>query len=184
MRLIFVFRNPVARTMSDYWYHLHRGDIPARPGPEKVLLDRDHWVHDANAYSDNLVRWRAAFGQDTILTLLSEDLRDDPAAALGRVADFLGVVPVAPAGAPTRDNRTIYPRSMALLRWGDWGTQRGRGRPWHGPGLALRNRLFFGGARPPVPAAVTRGLADLYRDEIATFGALIGRDLSHWLAPA
>ena len=52
---------------------------------------------------------------------------------------------------------------------------------------SVRKRLLRWNRTPgspdPVPLDVQRAIADHYRGEIDRLGALIGRDLSHWLQP-
>jgi hypothetical protein len=50
-----------------------------------------------------------------------------------------------------------------------------------GTGLAARARRPLLRQPDLMPACIRRRLLDQFRDDIAETGALIGRDLSHWL---
>jgi len=115
MRLIVVLRDPVERAWSHWRMEYARG-AESRPfawcirqGRQR-LFDAEPWgFHrdlsyvERGFYGEQMERLLALFPREQALVLRAEDLRGDPAAALARVRDFLGVGP-APAPAPREAN--------------------------------------------------------------------------------
>lgn len=90
--------------------------------------------------------------RDALLILFHEDLRDRRLATLRRVFEFLDVEP-----------------SFASDRF---AVERHR----------TADKFPRPVARPRLPAALGRRLADLYRPDLSRLGELTGRDLRHWCA--
>jgi hypothetical protein len=110
-RLIAVLRNPVDRALSHYFHNVrtndrlqHREDLPPREAMAaeearlaEVLTRGDYKSQAYRVYSykargrylEQLERFWAHFPRERLLVLRAEDLFADPAAAIGRVLDFL-----------------------------------------------------------------------------------------------
>jgi len=115
MRLIVVLRDPVERAWSHWRMEYARG-AEARPfawcirqGRQR-LFDAEPWgFHrdlsyvERGFYGEQMTRLLGLFPREQVLVLRAEDLRGDPASALARVREFLGVAP-APAPAPREAN--------------------------------------------------------------------------------
>ncbi len=88
VRVVYLLRHPVERIRSMYLHNVIVGR-ERRPLAQAVLADPMYL--DASRYALQLDRWDAVVPRERVHTMLSEDLRSDPAAALGRLARFLGV---------------------------------------------------------------------------------------------
>jgi hypothetical protein len=209
--IIVVLRDPVDRAISQYFWLMRWGQLPVEPvdvGLMKVIRGEYRGVRHADEileyglYGKHLERFVTTFGEDHLLVLLDSDLRSDPAAARGRVYRFLGVDDsFEPHIARRSRNEGVYPlRRLRFLRLrnrlvydnGDPMTGKLR-RPTRidrallNAAVVLFDRYlvapFVGNDKPPVGPEVRRTLREFYRQDIEKTQALIGRDLSKWLAP-
>ncbi|HSC50186.1 MAG TPA: sulfotransferase domain-containing protein [Gaiellaceae bacterium] len=113
-RLVALVRNPVDRALSHYNHEVALGREPLpfeealdaederlRGEVERMLADpgyfsREWWGHTYRArgrYAEQLERWLAAFPQEQLLVVPTDDLAADPGGVYGRVLAFLGVRP-------------------------------------------------------------------------------------------
>src|ERR1700744_5006575 len=125
MKLIVMLRDPVQRAWSHWKMEYARGAETqpfawcVRQGRQR-LFDAEPWgVHrdlsyvERGFYGEQIARAQALFPRDQLLILRAEDLRADPAAALGRVRGCLGL-PDAPAPRP---------REVHVAREMDYGSE-------------------------------------------------------------
>ena len=132
-RLIFLFRDPVARAWSHWCMEYARGaeDWPfaaaIRQGRGRLARGeaarRSFSYVERGYYGAQVARALSLFAREQMLFLKAEDLGRDPVAVLARVSGFLGIAPFA-QGAELRENRRVerdYPAwiseaDCALLR--------------------------------------------------------------------
>ena len=143
-----------------------------------------------------------AVGRDRCLVVVFDDLVADSAGEAKRIIDFLGLDPIdfVPLSAERRSRQVRYPWLQRLLKRpphklrayvaGRHYRQRLVGHSDDdgdaiGKILSIRKRLLrwnrVEGTKPEVPLAVQQDIAGRLRGEVDKLGALIGRDLSHWL---
>ncbi|MBV8960792.1 MAG: sulfotransferase domain-containing protein [Actinobacteria bacterium] len=129
-KLIALLRDPVERAYSHYEHMRQRGLEPlafeeaVAAEPERLAGEvermqadpryqsRAHriWSYVSRGrYAAQLSTWLAHFPREQLLVLRSEDLFADPAAALRRVHDFVGVEPVALPDYPAYTRRRPGP---------------------------------------------------------------------------
>jgi hypothetical protein len=89
-RLIYLMRNPIDRMISLYGLHLMAG-WETRSLSEALLLDTRY--ADSSRYAMQIQQYLRYFPESQILRLKSEDLRDDRAATLRTILQFIGVEP-------------------------------------------------------------------------------------------
>lgn len=88
VRLIYLIRDPIERIRSHYTHAVfHRG---MHKPVEEAITPRSGFVR-TSLYGAELQRYREYFPADQIQVLLTEDLRDEPAAVLRRIERFLGL---------------------------------------------------------------------------------------------
>ncbi|MBE7189595.1 sulfotransferase [Jatrophihabitans endophyticus] len=125
-RIIAVLRDPVLRTYSHWKERRRQGretlDFTAalaaedgRIGDAEARLvasdDAYSYAHEQQSYARQseyapaLQRWYDRFSRDRILVLASEDYYADPAAALGRTYEFLGLPPLPDRAAASGEVR-------------------------------------------------------------------------------
>ena len=129
-RLVVLLRDPVKRAYSNYWERRGSGleDLDTFEAAieaeerrlagqaERLLADPSYYsVHHDNhsylargRYLEHLRPWLARFPREQLLVLLSEDMYADPAGALARTHEFLGL-PVQPPPTVTHHNRLPVP---------------------------------------------------------------------------
>lgn len=166
-----------------------RGErIPEANQAELFLQYRDMAM-----FAAQIERFFALVPEDRRLVLLQEDLNADCGAVYRRALEFLGL---------PDDGRTEFPRVNAAHAHRSEFIARLILTP-PGPlkapvealrGALRRNRIPFietlkrklrkNATRETMSPAFRAELEDVYRADVARTGALIGRDLSHWLPPA
>jgi hypothetical protein len=189
-KIICTFRNPVERIYSAYklWRHYTLTQFPLDEFIVKVPQ-----VIEVTRYATHLPDWRARFGEDCVLVLLNDDLRDDPQAYLDRVCDFIGIerypVPASAAQGELINSINDLPRFPRVARkarhfmyWLEeiqaYGTSNflERAGAW--------KFIFGGGSKfPPIDPATEAHLRELMLPEIDGLERMIGRDLSAWKGP-
>lgn len=128
-RVLVVTRGFRSMMLSSYSQYVRSGGT----GEVEALLERDdgesHWNYD-----HVLGLYRRAFGEDAVLVLPFELLRDDPRAFLGQIERWLGLEPLPLETQPL--NRSL---SAIELRWYPRLTRRVARLPL---GSRLRERLL------------------------------------------
>jgi len=111
-KIVVLLRDPVSRARSHYQHEVAKGHerlsfrdaIDAEPerlrgeveritnSPDATSFAHQHYSYMARGrYLDQLLVWEEAFGADNVLTLTSESMFADPAAAVNTVTEFLDV---------------------------------------------------------------------------------------------
>jgi sulfotransferase family protein len=159
--------------------------IPARSHRPQVLLYSEHV-----RYVEQLRRFHELFPADQVLVLIYDDFRNDNEATVRKVLRFLDVDEDAPIGL--RDaNPTIRVRARLLHGIahtisvsedpGSRALRRVIGalapkRLDRTTAIAIRDRLFFAGARPP-DERVMQELRRRFKPEVVAASEYLGRDL-------
>jgi hypothetical protein len=193
-KLIFLLRDPAARTYSQYWHDLRVGRIVE--DIEATLRHAPGTLMQRSLYREQVLEYLERFPREQLLFLLFEDLASDPAAVVDTVTRFLGL----PASTDRTDPSAMHrnparvPRSLRLQLWRnrlfrDRAAARFQG---HLPGTEASNAL---GERavtgrwvrlnmrrdlrpPPMREATHRFLDEYFAHENAGLSDLIGRDVS------
>jgi hypothetical protein len=184
-RFVVSLRNPVDRAYSWYLYSLR---CFAEQRSIERFFEESEETLARGLYSQQLNRYFELFPRDSFLILILEDLVEDPATNLGRLADFLNLSTSWPdAGALVRDrvNASEVPRfRRAFARAQRFGEMLTR----HDLDWAVRQarrmgvlKLFGSGTpKPSLPASTRLRLQIYYRHEIESLEDLLGRNLRVW----
>lgn len=129
-KLVVILRNPVDRAFSQHNHERVLGyeDLPFEEAiarePERlageearILADpryrsfshQHHSYLSRSRYAEQLERWFRRVDRDRFLVLGSEDLFEDPGAAIATTQRFLGLRPVAPGDLSARNARSYSP---------------------------------------------------------------------------
>jgi hypothetical protein len=89
-RFVYIMRDPIERTISQYWHHVrwwgeHRPILPA-------IQSEPHYRH-ASHYARQLNAYLLQVGRDRVYVLTHEALLADPSGQLSRLYAWLGVDP-------------------------------------------------------------------------------------------
>jgi len=203
-RLIFTGDESIRR-FEDAW-----AAVPDRAAGRRIpwsTID-PRWLRydEAARYATYVERLFAAVGEERCLVMVFDDLLADPAAQHRRLMDFTGLrsVPV-PEIRNERGSKTVrYPLIQKLLKRPPrvllpyLASRRYHGRFDRAAGKeatdettkkrsSLRKRILLWNRmedeKLPVPLPVQREIQAHFQGEVDRLGALIGRDLSHWLRP-
>jgi hypothetical protein len=90
-RVIYMVRDPIDRMLSHYLHNLG-GGYDDRP-LEEALASKDTAYVDRSRYAFQLEPYLAAFGRDRVEIVSREELKDERAATMRRLFEFLGVDP-------------------------------------------------------------------------------------------
>ncbi len=184
-KLIWVFREPVARAYSHYWFFVSKGKEPlsfkealAREAAGETT-DRTMHYRDRSAYAAQVERFLAYYPRENMLFLLFEDLVRDHHAVLKRTCEFLGVDPdFRFSDTLEKENATKIPRSQIV--------QSTAYRLFHKKGIrVLRwitavNRRLGAEKYPPMDAEIKAELRAFYAPHNARLAEITGLDVSVW----
>jgi hypothetical protein len=152
LRLIFVARDPIDRAVSHFLHNVDKG----RVGVDDFSAYFDDLENPAlltSRYAYQLEPYVETFGLDHILVLASEDLRNDRAATLRRVFEYLGVDP------DFTSPRFDIDRHVTAAKFG------GSDAPTDALTLSESQH---------------QRVADSLRPDIDRFRAMVGHDFAHW----
>ena len=188
--LIFIFRDPVERLYSQYWYQRQQGaklpDFDLLVSERRAQLER--YLYNSS-YNLHLERYLRCFSREQILVLLNDDLRSDAAVFMKGVYQAIGVDPdFAPANLEDRYNQT----GRARIPW----VQRRikaigprlmrRDLPGWLFGFLKRSRSIFwrlntvGDAYPPLAPVIRQTLLPEFSETIDYLEGWLERSLDNW----
>jgi hypothetical protein len=96
LKIIFVMRDPIQRALSGIKMRLLQKGFNDSSSQQEidnfVLKCSEDWdVIERSNYKKIISIWSSIFGDDNFLTLLSDELKDDPVSQLKVIGDFLNV---------------------------------------------------------------------------------------------
>jgi hypothetical protein len=155
------------------------------PGPIRVenLLYRR-----TVRFAEQLERYVDVFGRDAIHVIFHEDLVADTPAAYRRVLEFLNVDPTVSVDfSPVNENKRVRAAWLQRLIWDPpvlkpLIPRLRRLRLAHAARAALLRLNSDRQRRAPMDPTLRRRLSGELAPEIERLGALVGRDLSGWIA--
>lgn len=113
VRLIFVLRDPAARTYSQYWHDMRVGRVTENF--ERTLRHAPGTLLQRSLYREQAARYAELFPSAQLKFLLFEDLVGDPGGVLDEVTAFLGLAPSSSASdREVHRNPARVPRSIRL----------------------------------------------------------------------
>lgn len=198
-RFILCIRNPVdmAVSLHNYAYFEGRHDIAdfLEAWHSDTTLTPDYigrpvrlreYYSETCSLGRRLEQIRPIVPRDRLLVVLLQDLATDAAGTLKEVTDFLGI---SASDRPFPRQNVAKGYRSRLVRDVASGLFRLRRRLGisrsFGAGAWLRRKNAIEGAgAATVTPQVRAVLAEHFADDVARLGALVGRDLQHWLAPA
>ena len=182
-RLIWIFRDPVARAYSNYWHFLRRGneracfaDAIAKGLQQEQRAGRSDCVYlNKGRYAEQIRNYLRFFPREQMLFLRFEDFFRDPSLLLGSVFAYIGVSPDEVIDTQHRRNTASLPRSVSLVRWSKvlfkdtlpyrWIQKINKGPPT---------------GYPPMSDEMRELLQHYYRPHNQQLVELLGWDLSAW----
>jgi hypothetical protein len=181
VKLIWIFREPVARAYSNYWHAVTRGNenldfaSAVTREPDRIARDIYRGYVERSIYVKQVKRYLSHFPREAMLFLLFEDLVKKTKPTLERTFDFLGVsrkFELTPD--QKKSNVTYRPRSRRL----EWLARRafGDGLPYRVIHRINRSEKVY----PPIDDQTKAQLRDRLRPHNRELAELTGLDLSAW----
>ncbi|MGC1273658.1 MAG: sulfotransferase [Planctomycetaceae bacterium] len=184
VKLIWLFREPVARCYSHYWHSVQRGREPLRFADavraEQYLVsgDRERTYLRRSRYSEQVESYLELFPREQLFFVLFEEMVKQPAVALERVFRFLEV-PLRDFEPATRHSHPTYgPRNPRV----QWLTARLFGRGDRGWNVMQRINRRKRPGYPPMDDRLRAELREHFSDYNRKLGVLTGLDVSPWSA--
>lgn len=193
-KLLFVFRNPVERAYSNYWFSVSIGTqdetvsfseaIRQEPGYTKYVISGFYYSH--------LGAFLEYYSQDKIHIIITEDLKKNPLHQLVECYRFLGVDSSFQPDVERSYNKTVNAtEKWKVSMFRTWTNYKKRLKPsmrWL-PNNLRRNLSFLeknlannliGKKRPALSMEDRSYLAELYKDHNEALAQFMGRSLVDW----
>lgn len=189
-RFIVMLREPVSRAWSHYRMARSKQHIEA--DLETLITTEDARVLGRGLYARQLEHWFSLFDRDRFLILIFEEVTADPAPALTRVADWLGVDPAPLLAARPEESRNaasgyksagLYNASVRAARaLRNFPLTRGLASWLKASGLYETIKKANRSAPPEMtlPDTQRAALVDYYRDDLVRLGALLDLQDPPW----
>lgn len=187
-KVIISLRHPADRAFSLYLHHLRKGRVGGS------LLEAVHTmprILEAGNYRSHIERWLDIFGQEQVLFVLMDDIKDSPRDTLFKIYEFLSLpLPDSlenPALLSGKVNAAGMPRSFKFAQLATFGA-----------GILRKNRLdrvveflkklglkkaAYSGGEAKMPELASEDLeylSDLYKEDVEFVENLLQRPLTHW----
>ena len=184
-KLIWIFREPVSRAYSHYWFFVSMGK--ERLSFEKALErekrgntdDFTMRYRDRSLYVTQVERYLRYFPKEQMLFLLSKDLNNNQQNVLSQTCKFLGAdTSFQFPSRPIKENITSQPKNV-FLQWATYHLFNTRGA------RILRfikkiNRKTVTGY-PSLSDSIQKELRAFYTPHNQKLSALTGLDVSDWM---
>lgn len=185
VKLIWIFRDPVRRAYSDYWFTVNRGKEPL--GFEAALqqefsgeraTDLERAYMRTGLYADQVERYLDEFDQEAMFFCTLRELKSAPAELFRRLYSFLEVDPdFADEFEFERRKKTAYTpysprlRHIVLDRYGanSWART-----------IEYKLNTRSGSGYPELSQATERFLAGYYAPSNRRLREITGLSLEHW----
>src|SRR5262249_25514449 len=113
-RIIYIIRDPVERTVSDYWYHVRLKTEKRRPF--KAITENSHYC-DVSNYAMQIRPYLERFSREQVWVLTLEQFSQNPHAELARIFQWLDLDP-RKACVPAEVRENVAPPQF--VRYPDW----------------------------------------------------------------
>jgi len=118
-KLIFLLREPVARTYSHYWHWVRSGRTPHHF--EQAIRQQAYPLLQRSFYFEQLQRYHSLFKAEQIRVVLFEQFIAEPQKIVSELCDFLGVTPLT-LQIEKQSNPGSIPRFHSLQLMHNWMT--------------------------------------------------------------
>lgn len=198
IKILAILRNPIDRAYSDYWHKRRNGmeslsfEDALHAEAERIENGAPFEQHYATygLYANHLRNYFSSFGKDQCLTLLFDELRNNPGVICKKCFNFLELDEPALSLTFDAKNKGSIPKENFLAK------------------LLFklsRNRIFVKLTRtfvpldlketitrwmnsnsedgyPEMPLHLRKTLSQFYEEDIRKLENILERDLSHWLS--
>ena len=192
-KIVMVLRNPVDRAFSAYLHTTRDGretlSFEDALAAEQSRRDQGYqplwWYREAGLYSEQVKRYLKVFPDDQMRIFLYEDLQDT-ATVVREILTFLGVDTEVQIDTSIHHNASGVPKSRWLYQFfSDKHPVKEMLKPFfpksirHKLGEKAKSMVL---EKTTMKPSTRRRLTEYFQPDIGRLEALIGRDLSPWLA--
>ncbi|ACX71936.1 sulfotransferase [Methanocaldococcus vulcanius M7] len=208
IKLIVIFRNPIERLYSSYFYVLPSSFVLRKYFEElknlKYITFEDYlkvakWDIDIGFYYKHLQKWLSVFDREQIFICFHDDIVNNPEKLLKDLYEFLGVNETSyiPESLKRKENVGVLPDtsskwyklfnkfeimfSKSLYKYPQvYNVVRklNLGKIYQN---MYKKLAYKRDKKPEMRKETKEYLINLYRDDILSLSEFTGRDLSHWL---
>lgn len=181
MKLIWILRNPVKRTYSNYWHYIRIGKEIL--SIQECLNKEDHRIKEdiykgyfkRSVYADQVEHYMEYFPMHQMHFIIFEDFVKNPEKGLKDLSDFLEITPTKFTQKPLVSNKGYKPFSITAEYYA---------RQWFGYGLIHKfvhnvNKTL-GSKYTPIDKDMEEKLYDRFEPENKRLEKLLDIDLSCW----
>ena len=182
VKLVWLFRNPVARTYSHYWHSVKNGSerLSFREAierePQRIVHDRWRGYQLRSVYHLQVENYLRVFPMEQMHFVVFEQLLKDPQRRVNDLLTFLGIEPVSVVPTLPRSNETFIPRSRTV----QWLSRRLFGRGTRPSWIVTRFNRRRAPGYPPMDPAIRARLRERFVEPNRRLAELTGLDLSSW----
>ena len=191
-RIIFILRNPAHRAYSNWRYQVQNDRETLlfmdaiRSEAQRIDAGWAWWWHytQRGFYAPQLERFYDLFSADQILTLLYDEIEQDPRAVVTRASAFIGVDPVFDSEISDRQNDSYIARSSVHAKIRTALSDRSITKMLLPANTrnALKQRLNrLTTHRPQISDSDYRALQSLYSEDVKQLQQLTRLNLLAWL---
>lgn len=191
MRVIVIFRDPVARAFSNHLHELRAGHLASTDDFDEGLENNPCYLEQSR-YAKHFRRWVEAFPPEQILALLFEDIVADPDGSVRRVYAFLGVDAdhrVENSGRKSNESVAFRMKGLqaTLQRGGHMLRRAGLGEAlekakgvWGVRQILALNKQDLRRTTPPMREETRAALAAELASDMRELADLLGRESLPW----
>jgi hypothetical protein len=194
VKLLFIFRNPIERAYSNYWFSVSIGTQDrAQSFSDAIRLPAGHEKYiESGFYYQHLAQFLQHFSPEQIYVMITEDFKRDPSYQMAQCYNFLGVDSTFRPNVNQKYNVTVTTQSSWLgSQYAAWITAKQQIKPlFKRFPVSLRRTLaqlekrtvqqVMSSERPPIPDRDRTYLAELFGEQNKELSKFIGRELPYW----
>lgn len=191
VKLFFIFRNPMDRVYSNYWFSISIGtQDPAQSFSEVIHSPQglEQYI-DVSKYSVHLKRYIETFAADNIYVLFTEELKRQPLVEMSAMYRWLGVDATFEPDVTKKYNVTFRPTNKLQSRvWDSWLAFKKAVKPafmWISPKVRKQfadaerdiSQKVMTTERPPISAEDKTFLEQVFQEEKQALSKLLNREI-------
>jgi hypothetical protein len=181
MKLVWILRNPVKRTYSNYWHYIRIGkellSVNDCLDQEEQRIKEDIYkgYFKRSVYVDQVERYLEFFPMSQMHFIIFEEFVKNPEESLKELSIFLGITPAKFTQKPLVSNKGYKPLCIPAEYYA---------RQWFGYGLVhkiVHNlNKWFGSKYTPIDKELEASLYRRFKPENHRLEKLLTKDLSFW----
>jgi hypothetical protein len=202
-KLIAVLRNPVERAYSAYLHFVREAEEPCTTFADALAAEPTrvaegwaarYYYQEMGFYARQLSRFYNEFRAEQLRVFLYDDFRKDPQGVTRSIYRFIGVDESFTPNTTTKHNISGVPKNRLLHQVHRFLKNdhplKNLAKTFIRPSArSVLKRQWLARlesqnlSKPPLSDELAAQLTEVYRSDILELQELLGRDLSHWLAP-